>query len=213
MKKIITVISFLLLWNISYSQSADSLFFLPKYSIGISPSALLNVYEGVQISQDLRISKGINLTLESAYIYSSSFYVDRKIEGIRLRPGIEFLVNNSEEDALAIGLFYLKRYIKEDFSYLVKYFDYDFVRKVPVVKIKDLSGLGMNLDFKNKLTDRFRIDFGFGFGLGTLSIRDEIVDGDNRELKYQNWFVYDSIGKSFLPIVFFNVNISYAISK
>jgi len=213
MKKIITVISFLLLWNVSYSQSADSLFFLPKYSIGISPSALLNVYEGVQISQDLRIAKGINLTLESAYIFSSSFYVDRKIEGVRLRPGIELLVNHRGEDALAIGLFYLKRYIKEDFSYLVKYFDYDFVRKVPVVKIKDLSGFGMNLDFKNKLTDRFRIDFGFGFGLGTLSIRDEIVDGDNRELKYKGWFVYDSVGKSFLPIVFFNINISYAISK
>jgi len=206
MKKIIGVISFLMLWSVTYSQSTDSLIFLPKYSVGISPSAFLNVYEGVQISQDLRIAKGINLTLESAYIYSSSFYPNRKIEGVRLRPGIEL-------DALSIGFFYLKRYIKEDFTYLIKHYELKYVRKIPVVRVKDLSGLGINLDLKNKLTDRFRIDLGFGFGLGTLSIRDEIIGGYNREFEYKNWFVYDSIGKFFLPIVFFNINISYAISK
>ncbi len=214
MKKIITVVSFLLLWSVTYSQSADSSFFLPKYSIGITPSAFFNVYEGVQISQDLRIAKVLNLTLESAYIVGSSFYPNRKIEGVRLRPGIELIVNHWEENALTVGVFCLKRYIKEDFSHFVNYFEYNFVRKVPVVRVKDLFGFGMSLGFKNKLSDRFLMDLGFGFGSGILSVRDEIVGGgDDRELKYHGWLSYDSIGEFFMPIVIFNINISYAISK
>jgi len=214
MKKIITVISFLLLWSVAYSQSADSLFFSPKYSIGISPSSLLNVYEGLQISQDWRIAKRLNLTLESAYIYRSSIHSKRKIEGVRLRPGIEILVNHWEENALVVGIFYLKRYIKEDFAHYVNYFEYNFVRKVPVVRVKDFSGFGISLSFKNKLSDRLLMDFGFGIGSGILSIRDDIVGGgDDRELRYVGWLPYDSIGESSIPIVIFNINISYAILK
>ncbi len=213
MKRAIIIIFVLFVSGSSYSQKKDSIGFLPKYAIGISPSAYINVYRGIQISQDFRFSKELNLTLESGFIFDGTLFANRDPRGIRLRFGIEYLFPVDKEDAFSVGIFFLKRYIQEDLQFEVNHWEQRYFRRIPVKRTKDLKGSGMSLDFKQKILQRFHVDFGFGIGIGTFSINDKFYSEDRENLEYRGWYAYDTVGDYFFPIVFFNINFSYVIIK
>ena len=76
-----------------------------------------------------------------------------------------------------------------------------------------MKGAGLGIEFKQKVLERFHVDFGFGIGIGTLSIKDKFEGEDVENLEYFGWFGYDSVGDYFFPVVYFNINFAYVIIK
>jgi len=73
-----------------------------KYGIGITPSALVNIYGGIQISQDFGLSENLNISLETAYLYNLSF--NKPASGFRIKPGIQYMFWSEGITGLAIGI-------------------------------------------------------------------------------------------------------------
>lgn len=210
MNKLTWILVFLFSAAIASSQEDSLNMQLPKYAIGISPTSLLNVNEGIQISQDVRLWKNGAFSLESAYIYSTA-HVDRKTRGFRLRPGVEFTLIARPQNMFSMGFFFLYRKIIEDFKFSISYPE-RYKKSIPVIREKILLGSGMNLNWRFLMSENIFIDLGFGFGLGKHTVEDESSEPFvRRNFLFFDWSRYDTVGTIQAPITFFNFNVSYVL--
>ena len=61
-----------------------------KYQLGITPSAILNVFHGIQLSHKFQLTDRIQFDLETAYLFDKLGIADKAFSGFRLRPSIAF---------------------------------------------------------------------------------------------------------------------------
>ncbi len=86
-----------------------------KYFIGISTSALLNVYPALQISHEYALNTKFRIGMETGYIFSRfSEYNVKNVRGFRLRPTVKYSIQNGDNDFFSFLIFYNYRYTKAD---------------------------------------------------------------------------------------------------
>jgi hypothetical protein len=197
----------------SHGQEKKEKLEYATYSVGLSPSAFVNFFNGVQVSQDFALKPNLNLTLESAYIFNS-IYSDYT-QGFRLKPGLEFIVAAGENSAFVMGLHYnYRRTISPRTIGYIYEFD-QYTEEVGVDRIKTLHGLMYSLGALGNITDRLRLEFSLGVGLGVLDIRDINSTAtrtiDNAVRFDRSFYFIDSPTNEFFPLGSINLNFSYII--
>ncbi len=206
-----SLILFILLYaSFFYAQKGIQGFVYPVYAVGISPSAFISVYPAVQVSQDFGIYKPFNISLESGYIYSTS-YSDRDAYGFRLRPSVECYFGNVLSLRYSIGVFYSYRFTRDNYDFEIDHRDYSYIETGHIEKEKVLKGYGVQLGIRNDIDNRFYFEFNLGLGIGELIV----------ESNADNFGIIESPSSLFVSnyrdgvyprtILYFNINVSYRI--
>ncbi len=179
----------------------------PRLRIGVTPSAILNSHPAFQVSLDRRISKTLNFSLESGFIFTSA----SNSKGFRLRPGLEVFTARSAWVSLVSGLHLNFRhsigYVNDVTTAIngeFRYIDHNLKNR------NTLLGLNVENKLMFKVSKRAYIDIGSGLGLGR-----QITSGSER-LDF-NGLQLDGpirIARSFPNIIFYtHLNFSYDISQ
>lgn len=180
-----------------------------KIRIGVTPSALLNNYIGIQFNSAITMNHLMQFNLEGGWIVSSSAFNNENTTGYRFRPSLKFYVNKEEDYRLHLSLGYHLRYSKADrvSSFIAS--DGTFLGMLPYKQEREVSGLAVLFGVDHWLSDRIVLDAGLGFGVGTLNIVD--IDAPSEAIKDTFIFENDDPGTSRYPILILNIKFQYIL--
>lgn len=179
-----------------------------KYSLGVTPSAVLSIVPGVQLSQELYIPNKWSLGLETGYIFSHSNVMNENTKGYRIRPEIKLRVRNKNNEHLDLLFFYNRRYYQATRVAEVVKGNSAYIEKLYGSRKSTLSGGGLGLDFGTEydsgLVKKFNIGFGLGFGNFTNEYSDDIFEPQ------PSFFITTSRPGNFqMPIFIFNISLYF----
>ena len=179
-------------FNLCGQNSSDtSEINIPKWSIGISPSAFFNVFSAVQLSVDRRIYKTINFTVETGGIFAG-IYPDSKTCGIRIRTGFQHIIPISKNSSFSEEILILYRYISENHFYREYYSGERYYEIMEFKRERILTGALLNLGIINMYSGKYIFEVGCGAGLGKLIVKDS----DKADRPFGNlFFPYSGTGK------------------
>lgn len=192
--------------SLSFGQDSTRLEF-PDQRIGITPSAILNDHVGLQFSYDRKLYPRWNATAELAFIFDSPAIA----KGVRIRPGIEYILLHGKYVSLNVGLHYSYRRTVEYTHVVEREFASPFERiYYNVRRDRIMRGFIVKPSFMIKITPRWYLELGNGFGPGKYTFK-------NYPALTENQFVPDqpfgrSQGDNNWVLFFYYVNISYDIS-
>lgn len=213
--KYLFIASFLLSTVFSYAQEKDlKTFSYPRYAIGYTPSAHLNIFPAHQISQDIRLAENINITLETGYIYHS--LNTRFTRGYRLKGGVEFLLMSRETSGLFVGMSYIRRYTNEPLDLRVFFLEMTASQLVLYNRINVVVGGEVSVGYIKSFSDRLKLEIGFNAGGGYVTYNDIeriIAENEGETIVIQDRNIRNSITNDLLILGSLNLNFSYALFK
>lgn len=206
LKKILIAISFFLM-SIHANSQIDT-FVYDRFTIGYTPSALLNPFSGLQINLDWGLHKKLKTTFEAGYIFNSIY--SKKSLGYRIKYGVEFIVYQYRSSAIVIGINKIIRNINEE-QFEIIYHPESYSEKKYFERSKMLKGVQVCFGEIYKINNKLRLSFMIGIGAGNL------VVSDSEEFENNNWesfFIgYNRPGDYFYPVVSSNIKFMYSIFK
>jgi len=179
-----------------------------KYSLGISPSAVLNLVPAIQLSHELTFNKVLSLGLETGFIFSHSNINNENTRGFRIRPELKFTVLRRNDFSIDLFAFYNYRYYKATRVVELNKANFAYTEEVRGDRNTTLEGRGLGMDFGFINVDNFikKINIGFGMGLGNITntYSDEIFEP-------QSIFFsgFSTSGSTEIPIAFFNISLYF----
>lgn len=170
-----------------------------RYQLGITPSAIINVFHGVQLSHKFQLTSRIRFDLETAYLFDRLGIFDKAFSGYRIRPSIAFRFYENLHEGFDINLFYNYRKFR--------YFgEREFIRAngaykeiLQIERNTMLQGPGVMLNY-SIYEGKYSFSFGGGLGLGILD------NAYNPGFQLNNgWF--DQSGETEFLMFFFHFNV------
>ena len=145
-------------------------FSLSNYQLGLTPSALLNRYTGLQLSQRIRIYKPLSLRLETTYIFSIWHDDFNDASGFRVRPSIQLKVSSIKNFRGYFGIFYNERRLRAYRSANIIRAGGNFIETVEGHMDSKMRGWGVEFEFDFNQSLR---NFSFSIGLGSGRISND----------------------------------------
>lgn len=177
-----------------------------KLGIGVSLSALANLYPGGQVSLDTRINKDLNFSIEGAYIFAGANSTE-STSGFRIKPGIQKIMYRFGENAFTAGFFIDYRYCDDNNSVTLDHWNENYRETVKFSTFSNVIGGLINVSSMIKLGDRFVFEFGGGGGFGYIF----------RHSSYRNVNIFPFFetneGRYLYPLICFNINFRYVFIK
>jgi hypothetical protein len=181
----------------------------PRYAIGITPSAVINYYKGLQLSHDIRLDPNLNLCIETAYIpdfLDNNFNSD--VAGFRLRTTLESFLNRGSSAALLIGVFINYRRVETLYDISETKATGQYVEHYRYKEITDYPGAGFSMSAMIYGDSRLTMKIGIGIGISKLftktiadkAIPEDVIDRDD-------FFLFDVRDN----LAFTQLNINYRI--
>lgn len=189
----------LLLARLTFGIGQEDFRLDPKlWSIGITPSAILSAQPMLQFSVEKGFSKyiGFSTDLGGALTYNTSAF--------RFRPVLQFYPVSLDNFIWSFGLGYNFRKIFETQEVGIQRANGQFTELVEAKYVSQGHGPIVMMRFSFPMADFMRINAGFGIGSGVFTTT----------FPRNQFFLFSS--KYFtgrMPITFFNVNISYQLTK
>lgn len=134
-------------------------FEIPKYRLGVSYSSVLSNFSAIQISNDLRISKNAEVSLELGYIPG----IVNRLQGFTFRPSIEQYFMRDEVAGLFIGASFNSTNVWQLYEYTLKHEDAYF-RNYREVRRKNEFGLYITTGFKMRISKYLYWETSIGIG-------------------------------------------------
>jgi hypothetical protein len=174
-----------------------------KYSLGITPSAIMNSAIAFQLSHKINLYKRFSFGLETGYIFSNLDMNDENVRGLRLRPQLHFTVYNKYNTNVDLYAFYNYRYYKTDRFVTQIRANGAYTEKLKGNKENILKGFGFGFDlgFSNNLTFLNKLTLGAGLGVGSV----ENIYSDPVFIPF-DWFSFSGEGEFRIPIIIFHLN-------
>ncbi len=114
-KKIIFILLVLMINRTdSNSQVLNDTLFFDRFSVGISPSALINSFSGAQVNFNIGLTPKLKFVIETGYIINSVHA--ESATGFRLKYGIEWMLQSRSNGPFIMGLNGIYRYVTEQRS-------------------------------------------------------------------------------------------------
>ena len=189
--------------NDLFSQSQEETHV--KYKFGITPSALMNINPGLQVSNEFIFDNKATCGLESGFITSSSQTNNKYSKGYRLRLSFGLLLGSSDRKT-ELFVFYNFKKLWSNRSVSVSRANGAYTEDIDGYKIRTFSGPGVGINFD--VNPMVKI----GFGLGKGYVSNEFTD--SRLEEYENsgvWIISNGIGSYNLPI--FILHLNYTIAR
>jgi hypothetical protein len=194
------------------AQTSQKLMEFPKTRIGITPSAFLNLHPAIQLSFDNRLSKKVNFSIESAFIFNSP----ENAKGFRLRPGIELFIARSSWVSLTGGVHLNYRYAVDNRSIASRSREGDFLRWNHNAKTAtNRIGINFSENLMFRVSKRFYLELGSGLGFthhsNSISGIEFIPQEDTNMIIFRgdNQFQIPD----FSPYFYTHLNASFSIGK
>jgi len=144
-----------------------------KYSLGVTPSAILNVVPAIQLSHEISFSKFLSFGLETGFIVSHLNKDNQDPRGLRLRPQLNFTIHDQNNFNVDLYLFYNYRYFHATRVDEVRRANGAFTEEIRGDRNTTMSGFGLGVNFGFKEFDSIlkKVNVGFGIGYGSISNR------------------------------------------
>jgi len=185
-----------------------------KFRIGITPSALLNTYSGLQGNMAYNISYRLQFNLEAGWIFYSTAFNSSPISGYRIRPAIRWYVNDSDtEDSEYRFHLSLGYNIRNTIAQRTGNFSLSggsFANNIAYEQERTVTGLAVLFGTDVWLNNRTILDMGLGFGLGKINIAD-INTPNNSSKVISDLISSDRPGKNLFPILILNIRFQYSL--
>lgn len=179
-----------------------------KYSIGITPSSFLNLFSGVQISQDFGLSEKLSFSLETGYIFSA-FYV-KPSSGYNIKPGLQYMFWSEGNIGLVVGANMNYRNTITQRQFIARFWQEQFSEIRVIERNKVLVGGDLMFSMIFLMNEAVKMEFGFGLGLGNLTIVDsEVLEPEFRLVRDDIGDFIDTSESGIIPIGYFHLNFSY----
>ena len=179
------------------------------FRIGITPSALINTYIGLQINGAVNFSDRVQFNMEAGVIVSSSAFNSTKTQGHRLRPALRWYVTHGTEYRFHLSIGYNIRYTKSQRISGFSSPDGSIFNNFPYEQERKVTGPAFLVGVDYWLNNRIVLDLGFGLGSGRVKITD--LDTPPNSTKSESFFVNDSPGTSNFPIIILNIRFQYVL--
>lgn len=189
------------------SQTDNNYMEFPKIRLGFTPSAIANSHPALQLSFDRRISKSVNFSLESAFIFTSL----ENAKGFRLRPGLETFIARSSWVSLTGGIHLNYRHSIDYIDQDIRSSEGDFVRWNYNVR-RSVGRLGFNIS-ENLLFKIGKKSYAeLGSGLGVTS---ELLNLGPSQADVQEVTILSNLGQRVGLFSYFytHLNFSYRLGK
>lgn len=179
-----------------------STYTIPNYRLGFSPTAILNTFPAIQISHDWRLNKFTEISLETAFIYTSGDFA----KGFRLRPSIEMYLLRDRVLGLFVGTAISSVNVWEYLEYSV-IFEEAYLREFQIWRRKNLIGYYLTSGVKMNISNKAFLEF--SGGLGFAQVYNERLPFV--ETFFQNGFLPSRNGWSNTLGFYTNLNISFPL--
>jgi hypothetical protein len=155
------------------TDTLSELMVFTNRALGFTPSALLNVFSGIQLSSDHKLSDVNNINMQYGLLLRSNNRTfastatnntSMTIQGFRLRASIEHMMARSKNIALLGSAFINYRYTKRYSETQIQRANFNFVEIVDITNIKHAVGPGLGMFLLMKLGDTSFAKFGGGLG-------------------------------------------------
>jgi hypothetical protein len=179
-----------------------------KYSLGISPSAVLNLVPAIQLSHELTFTKVLSLGLETGFIFSHANINNENTRGYRIRPELKFTVLRSNDFSIDLFAFYNYRYYKATRVVELNKANFAYTEEIRGDRKTTLEGRGLGMDFGFTNVDSFikKVNVGFGMGLGNIT---NIYSDEVFEPQFIFFSGFSTSGATEIPIAFFNISLYF----
>lgn len=175
-----------------------------KYSLGFTPSAVMNIAPSIQLTHELSFSKYLSFGLETGYIFSYGVANIINTKGVRLRPKLKFTLTNNKFFNVDLYGFYNYRYFLANLSRDVVRANGAYTEEVRGTRKTTLTGYGLGVDFGFSNFDNLIKKINVGFGLGPGNINNEYSE---QMFDRFTFFGFNRSGISPIPILFFHISV------
>ncbi|MGE5354988.1 MAG: hypothetical protein ACM3PT_02035 [Deltaproteobacteria bacterium] len=203
----IVIISVVVLTGL-HSQNLNDTLCFERFSIGITPSALFNVYNAAQVNFNLGLTKKLKATAETGYVFNSLY--SGKAWGYRLKYGIEWILKARNNDAFIIGISGIYRQVEETRFETVNHPE-RYREKVFFQRMKRMQGFQVSAGQIIKLNKKMRMSYLLGAGVGAINVNDV-----NSELDFTSrdgFLFFNNPGDYNFPVISFNVKYMYTLAE
>lgn len=175
-----------------------------KYSLGVTPSAIVNSASAFQLSHKIHLYNRFSFGLETGYIFSNLDMNDENVRGLRLRPQLHLTVYDKKNGNIDLYAFYNYRYYRTDRFISQRRANGAYTEKLKGKRENILKGFGLGFDlgFSNNLQFLNKITLGAGFGIG--SVENKYSD---RIFIPFDWLGFNDEGEFRIPIIIFHLNL------
>lgn len=171
-----------------------------KYEIGITPSALLNVYRGVQVYQKLNFGNNMSVQLESGYIFHSAYFDDKYVSGFRLRPSLVLPIHITSSIKYEWNVFLQYRYINFERESEQIRGNGAYTELTKSTRLNQFYGGGLGISMSEKIQSiNYRV--GLGMGLGKMTNKYDPNDD-----AFNDFFLFNE-EEAVVPILILNVGV------
>ena len=180
------------------------------FRIGLTPSAMFNIYPALQMNGAVNVSDHFQFNIEAGYVFYSLTSIEPSISGYRIRPALRHNVIREKKHQLHFTLAYN---IRKTTSIRIEEFRILGENRSEIAEFehdKSLKGLVTMIGLDVKISENFIIDFGLGLGIGTLNVEDRNIPEHGRRVLLPDE-EYDAQGEYNLPITIVNLRIQYLL--
>jgi hypothetical protein len=180
-----------------------------KYTLGITPTALVYTIPSIQLSHDISFAERWGVSVETGlilfdYFNKNSLNINY---GTRLRPQINYTVRKGSYSFIDLGMFYNYRYFKAKKFGNVSNPDGTNIERVNSDWQNTIDAAGISFSIRNHYKKGFikRIKLSSGFGGGNFTNKYS----DNRLAPYEAYTTLNFAGTYFHFILFNNISIYF----
>ncbi len=172
--------------------------------IGITPSALVNVYPGIQLNVTYGWNEKFQIENEWAYLIK----IDPKTEGFRTR----FLLKYYVHSRLFVAMGYHHRKTSSNRIETFSRFNNSFNQIIEYKLEKVMNGIPLMIGTTGDISTKISYDLAFGFGIGKILVTEPGVPEDAELVNDTSVFEpYSTSGKYNFPLLIANFKVQYKL--
>lgn len=156
---------------------------IPGLRVGLTPTAVLNYYGGVQGTVRYARSDLMELGVETAYIYDG---LRANTSGYRVRANARFFPFSNANKGMYFGAGYHYRSTSQKSSQWVDRFGGQYQEEIEVTRHRVFRGVPFLFGMVGEILPSVQIDLGIGGGPGTLDISIEGLPSDVDPIQFDN---------------------------
>lgn len=189
-KHYVLLVILLFLQQFSFGQDYEA---IQGIKVGITPSALMNRWLGFQGKTSYTYQQ---FGIEANVGYLAGTNNNEPYSGYRIRPQVKYYFKSTEDDFYYIGVGGLYRKVNIDANGSFGRFDFSFFQNLDFKITHVLRGYFFTTgQVMSIYKDRFFMDFGVGFGRGSLQVEHFDVPSDAELINSSSFLTYDSRSK------------------
>ena len=180
-----------------------------KYSgwaLTYSPSALINIYTGVQFGVERSLESNKFLELEAAYLLKNGGGSELYRSGYRFKLGYKVI---TEQDVLLSTVLYFRKTFHQHREEVIR--QSEFIEEIEYRKTKTLIGPTMGVGHSSYFSNRLNLQTSILFGPGIYKVKVYDYPEDAEQIRLLLFQGYSDEGNYFYPILGFSIKLIYRL--